>query len=237
MRTMWKRTCPIVLSLVLLTAVFADVRPASAIAAEPESITVQSAHSVLKIGSRGWQVTQLQQNLRTLGYFTFPRNTGYYGWITATAVKRFQRDYSLRQDGIAGPITKTAIKRAIVKKKIITDSTRYLGVKYVYGGESPSRGFDCSGFIHYMFTSHGVWSIPRTTAANLYRRGYPVSRRNLRPGDLVFFSIESRGTISHVGFYMGKNKFISATISKGVWIYPLDNSYWGPHYMGAKRVY
>lgn len=237
MRTFMHRICQLMLSLVLLTAVFADIKPAlAANGGEPEAVTTATSPA-MRIGSRGWQVTQLQQNLRALGYFTYARNTGYYGWVTAAAVKRFQAAYLLKVDGIAGPITNTAIKHAVVKKKIIADSTKYIGVKYVWGSESPSRGFDCSGYVHYMFTSHGVWSVPRTTASQLYRRGFAVARKNLRPGDLVFFSMESRGVISHVGFYMGNNKFISATMSKGVWIYSMDNSYWGPHYMGAKRVY
>ena len=236
MRTILKRTCQLILALVLVTSAFAEVPPATASAEEPDAVSAAASHVNLRYGSRGWQVAQLQQNLRALGYFHYKRNTGFYGWITTGSVKRFQGDYNLRQDGVAGPVTRSAVHRAVLKRKLIADSTRYIGIKYVWGAESPRQGFDCSGFIHYMFKRHGV-NMPRTTAAQMYRKGAPVSRKNLRPGDLVFFSMESRGAISHVGFYMGHNKFISATMTKGVWIYRMDNSYWAPHYMGAKRVY
>jgi hypothetical protein len=197
--------------------------------------TAEAATVTLHYGSRGWRVTQLQKHLRTTGYFYFPRNTGYFGPITRQSVRHFQRAYGIRVDGIAGPVTLRHLQHAVVKKHLVNDSTRYRGVPYVWGGETP-KGFDCSGFIYYMFRKHGVY-VSRHTAQQLFHTGRWVSRSSLRPGDLVFFALESPRHVSHVGFYLGNNKFISATSSRGVWIYQLNTSYWAPHYVGGRRIY
>jgi peptidoglycan endopeptidase LytF len=205
--------------------------PYSASKAHAQTVTTVT----LTQGMSGEQVYALQRNLKTLGFFTYPTITGYYGSITAQAVQNFQRAYSLAVDGIAGPITKSAIARALVKKSIVDDSYNYLRVPYSWGGTSPSTGFDCSGFIYYMFTSHGV-SMERTTSSELYAKGTYVSRSRLMPGDLVFFSINARA--DHVGIYIGDGKFISPLRSAGVYVQNLDNnSYWSPKYLGAKRIY
>ena len=79
---------------------------------------------------------------------------------------------------------------------------RYLGVRYEYGGESPS-GFDCSGLVQYAYASVGI-AIPRTTYSQ-YKVGTPVSRSELEPGDLLFFD-----HVGHVGIYVGGGRFIHA---------------------------
>ncbi|ASS74580.1 hypothetical protein CIG75_05950 [Tumebacillus algifaecis] len=192
-------------------------------------------HGLLKQGYSGYAVRQLQTNLKTLGYYKYGKITGYYGTITKQAVRNFQLAYSIHADGVAGSVTTREISHAILKRKMIADTTHYTGIKYVWGGASPSKGFDCSGFVHYMFRKFGV-SVPRTTSSGMYKFGRPINRWKLRPGDLVFFAIEGKH-ISHVGFYLGNNKFISATSSKGIWVYSMNNSFWGPHFVGARRVY
>lgn len=187
-------------------------------------------------GTSSTAVTTLQTKLQTLGYFTYPTITGYYGSVTTSAVIAYQKDYGLSADGIAGPITLTSIDHAIVKKNLIADSYNYISVPYKWGGSSPTEGFDCSGFVYYMFNKFGISSV-RTTSDNLYKQGTSISRASLKPGDLVFFSIAGSGAVDHVGFYVGNNKFISATRSAGIYIQSLDSTYWGPKYMGAKRVY
>lgn len=189
-------------------------------------------------GMSGQDVTTLQQNLQTLGYYTYSSITGYFGSVTKTAVINLQRAYGLKADGIVGTLTQTEIKHALVKKQIIEDSYSYLNIPYQWGGYSPSTGFDCSGFVYYMFSSHGVTEVPRTTSPDLYKLGKNISIDQLQPGDLVFFSIELTGNISHVGIYIGSGKFISPIKSKGVYVQNMiNNSYWSPRYLGAKRVY
>ncbi|WP_232698836.1 C40 family peptidase [Brevibacillus daliensis] len=126
-------------------------------------------------------------------------------------------------------------KRNETVNRLISDTYTYMGVPYVWGGESPS-GFDCSGFIYYMYNKHGI-PTERTTSAVLYTMGKWVPIKQLQPGDLVFFALKKSKQVSHVGFYVGNNRFISATSSKGIHVYSLKNSYWGPAYVGAKRVY
>jgi peptidoglycan endopeptidase LytE len=106
----------------------------------------------------------------------------------------------------------------------------YVGAPYAWGGTTPG-GFDCSGFVQYVFGQKGI-QLPRT-AADMYKLGTPVS--SLQPGDLVFYSTYGPGA-THVGIYIGDNQFISSTSSSGVKIVPMNNPYWGPRYIGAKRL-
>ncbi len=113
---------------------------------------------------------------------------------------------------------------------VVETAKRYLGVPYRYGGETPD-GFDCSGFVMYVYDRNGL-RLPRATVEQ-YRAGRQVSRRATRPGDLVFFAIHG-GRISHVGIYAGNGRFIHAPSSgKRVSYARLDNSYWEKRYAGA----
>lgn len=106
----------------------------------------------------------------------------------------------------------------------------FLGTPYVWGGESPS-GFDCSGFIQYVFQMQDI-IIPRTVS-DTWNFTQPVDSPSV--GDLVFFETYKPGP-SHMGIYLGDGKFIHAGESRGVEISELDNSYWQPRYLGAKRI-
>lgn len=115
---------------------------------------------------------------------------------------------------------------------IINTAMNYLGVPYVWGGSTPS-GFDCSGFVQYVFKKNGV-SLPRT-AASQSGVGTSVSRANLQPGDLVFFS--NGGGISHVGIYIGNGNMVHAPHTGDVVkVTSINSSYYISHYAGAKRV-
>jgi cell wall-associated NlpC family hydrolase len=101
-------------------------------------------------------------------------------------------------------------------------ATRMLGKPYRYGGASP-KGFDCSGLVYYAYHQAG-YRIPRTSQQQ-YRDSLPVKRAHIREGDLLFFRIE--GKVSHVGVYLGDNRFIHAPANgKRVTIASLDNPYW-----------
>ncbi len=115
---------------------------------------------------------------------------------------------------------------------IVSTAKKYIGVKYVWGGTTPS-GFDCSGYTQYVFAQQGI-SLPRVSR-DQYARGNSVSFENLKAGDLVFFSLDGDKVIDHVGIFIGDGQFINASSSKGVTIYPMS-SYWKSHYIGAKRV-
>lgn len=115
---------------------------------------------------------------------------------------------------------------------IVATAKKYLGYKYVYGGSSPSTGFDCSGFTSYVFKQHGI-TLSRTSAGQ-YSNGVAVSRSNLQPGDLVMFG---KSSITHVAIYIGGGQIIHAsTPSTGVRIDSLSTGYYNNNYYGARRV-
>lgn len=115
---------------------------------------------------------------------------------------------------------------------IIATAKQFIGVNYVYGGTTPA-GFDCSGFVQYVFAKQGI-SLPRVSR-DQYKLGTSVSFSNLKAGDLVFFSLAKNGIVDHVGIYVGNGQFINASSSKGVTIYALG-SYWQSAFLGARRI-
>jgi peptidoglycan DL-endopeptidase CwlO len=116
---------------------------------------------------------------------------------------------------------------------LVSYAERFIGLPYIWGGTTPNPGFDCSGYTQYVFSHFGV-QINRT-AADQFAQGIPVSRGNLRSGDLVFFSTYAPGA-THVGIYIGGGMFINAE-DAGLMITSLSNSYWSPRYIGAKRYF
>ena len=109
----------------------------------------------------------------------------------------------------------------------------YRGVPYRNGGSDPT-GFDCSGFVQWVFAQNGL-HLPREVR-DQYQLGSPIDRDAVQPGDLVFFETVSRGA-SHVGIALGGNEFVHAPSSTGeVRVERLASSYWGPRFVGAKRI-
>lgn len=107
------------------------------------------------------------------------------------------------------------------------------GVPYRSGG-ADANGFDCSGFVWYVFGQHGV-PVPRTVAEQ-YRAGSEVAMSDLREGDLLFFSTTAPGA-SHVGIVVGGDSFVHAPTSSGVVrVEQLRSPYWASRFIGARRV-
>ena len=128
---------------------------------------------------------------------------------------------------------KASATSTISADELRTTASKYVGVRYSYGGTS-TKGFDCSGYVRHVFSELGK-SLPRSSSA-MYGEGESVKKSDLQPGDLVFFNTSGRG-VSHVGIYIGSGKFIHASTSKGVIKTSLnDKYYWGNKYVGAKRV-
>ena len=220
------------------------------------------ASPTLQAGSHGHDVLVLQQALQNAGYH-IKNPDGIFGKDTERAVAEFQRDNKIKMTGIVNNATWRALKKAPEKRPwgidvppppekelplvpdgkqilpadkvsdIIKTAKAYMGTPYVFGGTTP-KGFDCSGYLQYVFQKHGI-AIPRT-ADEQYKLGRRTkSTKELVPGDLVFFETYEQGA-SHCGIYLGKGKFIHASTSKGIRIDELSNSYWNPRFLGGKHI-
>ena len=120
-------------------------------------------------------------------------------------------------------------------EEISIEAMALVGTPYRYGGNTPDSGFDCSGLVRYVVQRASSVTLPRT-AAEMGRRGTPLERRNVASGDLVFFSTTGQPN-SHVGIYVGQNRFVHAPATGGtVRLEDMTKSYWASRYMGARRV-
>lgn len=107
-------------------------------------------------------------------------------------------------------------------------------VPYRYGGRTPA-GFDCSGYVGYVYSESAGLALPRR-AEDIGRVGAKLERAELAPGDLVFFNTLGR-RFSHVGIYVGDGQFVHAPARRGrVRVERLDDSYWRARYNGARRI-
>lgn len=119
--------------------------------------------------------------------------------------------------------------------EITTYALGLIGVSYKFGGNTPDQGLDCSGLIRYVFQQATGIALPRT-ARDQARVGESVAMDKLQPGDLVFFNTR-RFQFSHVGLYLGDNKFIHAPSRGGsVEVVSLDKQYWQKAFNGARRI-
>ncbi|HOK53832.1 MAG TPA: NlpC/P60 family protein [Armatimonadota bacterium] len=119
------------------------------------------------------------------------------------------------------------------KPAVVRTALAFRGAKYVRGGTG-ARGFDCSGFTRHVFAKYGV-NLPHSSKAQA-SCGKHVDKKDLQPGDLVFFATY-RSSISHVGIYIGDNKFIHASTPRtGVIVSSLGEQYYAKRYRGARRV-
>ncbi len=120
-------------------------------------------------------------------------------------------------------------------RKLLTDFSLALrDIRYRRGGGDPDTGFDCSGFVRYVFRHSLGQDLPHSSASQ-YRLGAAVARSAMKVGDLVFFRTHGK-RISHVGIYLGDGRFIhSPSSGKRVSISSLDERYWSKRFAGAKR--
>ena len=120
-------------------------------------------------------------------------------------------------------------------REVLVNALSLTGIRYKYGGNSPETGFDCSGFVRYVFKQAASLTLPRS-AIEISQLGTTVPKNELQPGDLVFFNT-LKSTFSHVGIYLGNNRFIHSPSSGGkVRVENMQDSYWAKHYNGAQRL-
>ncbi len=112
-----------------------------------------------------------------------------------------------------------------------------VGTPYVWGGNTPESGFDCSGLIAYVYRDVAGIRLPRTTGEMIQMRALEVRPQSLAAGDLVFFATSGGRQVSHAGIYVGEGRFVHAPSTGGtVRLDSLDNRYWQRTYLSARRV-
>ena len=152
------------------------------------------------------------------------------------ALVMFYRTYGVLQDWMENPELPDDRTEAQV---LVEFAMQYLGYDYIWGGKDPSTGFDCSGFVWYVYTHNGYPDIGRTATDQwYYDASWEVSADELLPGDLLFFSeTGSLNDITHIGIYVGDGEFIHAANSRdGVILTAVSSSYYVEHFVGARRI-
>lgn len=199
----------------------------------------------LKEGDSGDRVADLQEKLKNLEIYT-AEITSVFDQATIDAVIEFQKANSLSQTGIVDSATiiklntasekkiadRASASRRLVNAKAVAYAMQFLGAPYKWGASS-GKAFDCSGFVVYVMKKFNV-NLDRT-ASEQFNSGEKVPRNELQEGDLVFFTTYKKGP-SHVGIYIGDNKFIHASSgAEQVTITDLDTKYYRTRYLGARR--
>lgn len=163
---------------------------------------------------------------------------GYTGYISPDYVEIVKYSGSTASSGSSSVSTVSYASTSTAsgtRQQIVDYAATLLGCKYVYGGNTPS-GFDCSGYVKYVFSHFGV-NLSRTSSSQ-YANSVHIRKSDLNVGDLVFFS-QTRGSskVGHVGIYVGGGQFIHAAApGKGVRYDSLSDSYYSSHYIGSGRV-
>ena len=120
-------------------------------------------------------------------------------------------------------------------QEVLMKAFSLTGIKYTWGGKTPETGFDCSGFVNYVFRNAINLTLPPTARA-ISQIGKTVRKDELQPGDLVFFNT-LKSAFSHVGIYIGDNKFIHAPrTGAAVRVESMQASYWASRFNGGQRL-
>lgn len=132
----------------------------------------------------------------------------------------------------------TSLKSNPLAEGILERGFQLVGTPYRFGGESVSTGFDCSGFVSYLFREKAGIQLPRSTRELINLDAPLIARNELKPGDILFFNHRGRGRVSHTAIYIGDDRFIHSASrrSGGVRVDSLDDGYWRASFMKAKRV-
>ena len=145
--------------------------------------------------------------------------------------------YAMSTEEESAPFAAASDAAAIVadpRQTLADFAMKLRDIRYRRGGRAPSTGFDCSGFVHYVFASALGIDLPENSVSQ-FQAGKQIARNDMKTGDLVFFHIRGK-RISHVGIYLGEGRFIhSPTTGQRVRVDRLDESYWARRFAGAKR--
>jgi cell wall-associated NlpC family hydrolase len=196
-------------------------------------------------------VSKLKQNdkvtllERSNDWYRIKTSDGDAGWVSSefitirkSSVSRgddVNRDDTADTSDFASSSGDAQIDSSIVQS-IVDYAKKFVGEDYVYGGDTPKEGFDCSGFTKYVFAKFGI-DLERT-AADQASQGTKVLKADLKPGDLLLFDTNGgHNSINHVGIYIGNGRFIHASSPRtGVVITDLSMDYYQRAYMRARRI-
>lgn len=179
-----------------------------------------------------WQGNTIKVIGESNGWYKIQLSNGTTGWVSGTYLKLGASTATPTPT----PSAPTATSRAEKINTIISTAKSLVGTPYVWGGESLQEGgFDCSGLTYYVFKKVGI-TLNRVSADQA-KQGTTVSRANLQPGDLVFYSFQGTSKVDHVGIYIGSNKMIhSPKAGDTVKITDISTSYWESRLVVAKRI-
>ena len=155
--------------------------------------------------------------------------------ITLENKSNAQRIYTLAQSGENGLVPGEALGDGSYAA-LMFEAEKYIGMPYVWGGRTPATGFDCSGYVCWVYSQAGVAYLPRTTAQGIYNRCAVISREEAQPGDLIFFTgtYASGSTVTHLGIYVGNGQMLHA--GNPIGYADIDSPYWSRHYYACGRL-
>ena len=238
---------------ILLFASCSRHPPAATLEASPSpaQVTVSQTGFVVQVGAfrnldNAVQLA-LSLNEKNLGAYYFKHESGLYKVRFGSYLARRPAEENAERLKDAGLIQEYFIVNpeslpasrslqsglGVIRQEIVNRALSYLGLPYRWGGSTPEKGFDCSGLTMAVYNLVGL-NLPRTSQAQ-YRSGTPVSRKNLRRGDLVIFQSPDGSRITHVGIYTGDGNFIHAPgENKIIRVDSLSDEYFQDHYAGAR---
>lgn len=153
----------------------------------------------------------------------------------SSEVRKVESQEEQKQETIQNEQANTTVANSVSGQNVVAFAKKYLGYSYVYGGTTPSTGFDCTGFTYYVYNSCG-YSLSRICSEQA-STGTAVSKENLQAGDLLLFNNGSNGSIGHVGIYIGGGNFIHAANSRrGVTTDTINSGYYDTYYYSARRI-